>query len=41
MEKIRTDYGIKKYSQDWSIKQFYEELKVKKEDGEKANYGLE
>ena len=40
MEKVRTDFGIKKYNTDWDIKKFYEELDVKKSMGETANYGL-
>lgn len=41
LEKIRSDNQIKKYNTDWSIKQFYEELKIKERSGETANYGLD
>ena len=41
MEKMRSDFGIKKYQVDWSIKSFYEEMKLKKEEGLEANYGLD
>jgi len=41
MEKMRSDAGIKKYSLDWNIKAFYEELAQKQREGQTANYGLE
>jgi len=41
MEDIRSKAGIKKYEIDWSIKSFYEELAIKKAEGETANFGLE
>ena len=41
LEKIRGENSIKKYEADWNIKAFYEELKLKKQEGETANYGLE
>lgn len=41
MEKFQQEMGQKRFDTQWNIKAFYEELKQKKEEGEKANYGLE
>lgn len=41
MEAMRGKHGIDKYKIDVGIKQFYEELLIKKQEGETANYGLE
>ncbi len=41
IEKIRSEAGIKKYSIDWDIKSFYEETKIKQEQGTTANFGLD
>lgn len=41
MEKIRTDAGIKKYSEDTKTKLFYEELSIKMREGVTSNYGLD
>lgn len=40
-EEIRTKAGIERYKIDVGIRQFFEEMKIKKEEGQKANYGLE
>ena len=38
--EMESTYALGKYNVDWDIKKFYEELAVKKADGETANYGL-
>ena len=41
MDKNEKDFTLGKYNADWNIRAFYEEMKIKKEEGETANYGLE
>jgi hypothetical protein len=41
MDKNSKEYELGKYSKDWDIRAFYEEMKIKKEEGETANFGLE
>ena len=40
MAQLQKDFALGKYQTDWDIKKFYEELAVKREMGETANYGL-
>ncbi len=39
--KIQKNNNIERAKLDWNVRAYYEELKLKKEDGETANYGLE
>lgn len=41
LKEIMAKADIEKYKTDVNIKQFYEELAIKKAEGETANYGLE
>jgi hypothetical protein len=41
MDKADKDFMLGKFSKEWDIKAFYEEMEFKKQEGMTANYGLE